>query len=358
MLEINLTSINFAPEAGSPSRAHEEPTMGDADCCENGHAHEHAHAHLPSSQHAARMEAGGFQLVSSRRRGKAPAARAATAKERAAASFLSRQWSDNGAGSEEADDAALAAVGRRVEAAMAEVRQSPFYAGLLRALRSQQPVASILCLGVGNFASSYSARCQMALALLLRDALLVDGAEACAADCCGGGDSGGGGTLHVYDPLLDAVELRYVRTARGCALRPANEAGRVAVGGRCLCLLLHCPRALYSNLLAANWGPARLPDVIVLGNSFAALADSIRPAERASTAGWCRVTRVAHLASETPCEALAGAAHAADFDHAFASSSLHSFDAASMPADGDELWERPFEPTPEAGDEGLLADFG
>jgi hypothetical protein len=321
---------------------------------EHEHAHEHEHEHIADkSQHAARMEAGGFQVVSSRKRKKAPAARAATAKEQAAASLLTRGWSSGAGASEEADDAALIAVSRRIETAMAEVKQSPFCAGLLRALRVLPPVASIVCLGVGNFASSYSARCQLALALLLRDELLVQSTE--SSDCCDDCNGGGGGKLHLYDPLFDAVELRYLRTARGCALRPANESGRVVVDGRCLFLCLHCPRALYSNLLAANWGPTCLPGVLILGNSFAALADPIRPAERASTAGWCRVTRIAHLTTETPCEALAGAAHAADFDHAFAASSLHTFDAASMA--GDELWERPFEPTPEAGDEGLLADL-
>ena len=323
---------------------------------EHEHAHEHEHEHIADrSQHTARMEAGGFQVVSSRKRKKAPAARAATAKERAAASILTRGWSSGAGASEEAIDAALVAVSRRIDSAMAEVKQSPFCTGLLRALRALPPVASIVCLGVGNFASSASARCQLALALLLRDELLVQGAE--SSECCDDCNSGGGGKLHLYDPLFDAVELHYLRAARGCTLRPANESGRVVVDGRCLFLCLHCPRALYSNLLAANWGPACLPDVLVLGNSFAALADSLRPAERASTAGWCRVTRVAHLATEAPCETLAGAAHVADFGHAFAASSLHTFDAASMPAEGDELWECAFEPTPEAGDEGLLADF-
>ena len=136
-----------------------------------------------------------------------------------------------------------------------------------------------------------------------------------------------------------------VACQQGRVLQRPRSAGSVAVPTRCG---RPTPDAASAPCL---------PDVLVLGNSFAALADSLRPAERASTAGWCRVTRVAHLATEAPCETLAGAAHVADFGHAFAASSLHTFDAASMPAEGDELWECAFEPTPEAGDEGLLADF-
>lgn len=265
-------------------------------------------------------------------------------------------------------------IGRHVKEALGELRAAPFATGLLRALRAQPAVSSIVCLGVGRFGVSRAARYQLALALLLRDELLpgqrTEAEDSDCDDCCDH-DHGHAhehehahpdedeaavpkAQLHVYDPLLSEVELLYARRA-GCAIRSANEAGRVHMPGRCLYLLLHCPRALYSNLLESNWGPHKLPHVVVIGNSFGALADVLDPAERASSARWCRVTRAAHLATETACDVLAGGA-VVGFEYAFANTSLHTFDAATMPPPEDDLWTRPFALAPEPSNEGLLDD--
>ena len=228
-----------------------------------------------------------------------------------------------------------------MDEAVAELRVSPICSGLLRALRSLPPISSIVCLGVGQFASSRPARYQLALTLLLRDELLPL-------------EAGSAAPLHIYDPTLSDLELEYARL-KGCAVRERNEAGHIALPGRTLYLLLHCPRALYSNVLDANWGPEDLHKVIVLGNSFGALADALDASER-KTVGWCRVTRAASLVKETTLEALAGRACSNDFSYAFTNTSLHTFDVGSMPAADDALWTRPFEPTPEPSGEGLLSD--
>ena len=229
-----------------------------------------------------------------------------------------------------------------MDEAVAELRVSPLCSGLLRALRSLPPISSIVCLGVGQFASSRPARYQLALALLLRDELLPS-------------EAGGDERLHIYDPALSDLELECARLA-GCAVRSSNEAGRIALPGRTLYLLLHCPRALYSNVLDANWGPEKLHKVIVLGNSFQALADALDASERTRTVGWCRVTRAASLVTETTLEALASRACSNDFDYAFSNTCLHTFDVAVMPAADDALWSRPFEPAPQPSGEGLLSD--
>jgi hypothetical protein len=272
-----------------------------------------------------------------------------------------------GAAAAESGEEELETLGRRLKVAMADVEASPFYSGLMRLLLDAQPaVDSILCLGVGSFARSYSARCQLALALLLSDALLAtahstrqhgsdDGPTADSSD---GGGVMPRGMLHVYDPVLDGVELEFLARHGRCAVRPRNEEGRIRLEGRCLCLFLHCPRQLYSNLLAANWGPRQVRGLLVLGNSFAALADSLSSSEREATAGWCRVTRIASRATEYTCDAIAGAAHTSDFDFAFANSSLHSFDAASLPAaEDDELWTRAFAPAPAPTDVGIVGEL-
>ena len=350
-----------------------------------------------SSQHAARMEDGGFTIISHRRGRGGRKGHSVAAARRAtdAAGFRYGKGgpcggsSSSSSSSATVDPAAIDTLRRRVDQAVEELRSSPLYSGLVQRLRSgPRPIDEIVCLGVGNFASQYSARSQLALALLLRDELLlqkdvVDAAEsgadqpshesstatASASDESGGGSnaadassSGSGaagatdGLLHVFDPMLEPLELQMLQREPRCAIRPRNEEGRVHLPRRrCLFLMPHCPRQLYSNVLEANWGAAHLADVLVLGNSFAALADALDPSERASTCGWCRVTRCAYLATELSCDQLGG--RAGDFEYAFANTSLHTFDAAAMPPDGDEVWTRSFEPAPPASDRGLLGDF-
>ena len=383
-------------------------------------AHAAAHAAsdaMPRSQHAARMADGGFTIISSKRRG-GRSRRAAPTREVSAAAGPSFRYSSGGgkgAASAKSDDTAavMSSLCRRVDDAKAEVRKSALYLGLLQLLRSQPPIQHIVCLGVGNFASQYSARCQLALALLLHEELLLRAGGAAAlvtggigaiAHLGAAGTAGTAGTvaeaaaavdigdtlsagsqddvaalassstlgavsrelhghepqpLHVFDPVLEELELDYLRRI-SCAIRPRNEAGRIALPGRCLHLLPHCPRQLYSNLLEANWGPDAISQLIVLGNSFSALADALDPAERASTAGWCRVTRVISLVSEHACDALSAArgGKSGDFDHAFANTSLHVFGAVeSMPPAANGLWTRPFDPSPVPTNEsGIVMD--
>ena len=266
------------------------------------------------------------------------------------------------------------AIRLRVSAAVDEMRSSPFYAALLGRLRRLSPFGSIVCLGVGRFASTRSARYQLALAFLLRDDLLAERAPAGIGSgdghgCIqhddtvrdlgarpGGESSDDDGRLHIFDPALDEAELAFVRQQTRTRLRLRNEEGRVAMCGRSLYMLLHCSRVLYSNLLEANWGAARLPHIAVLGNSFCALAEAplVSRADRESTAGWCRVTRAAPLVTEESCDTLGGG-RASDFDHAFNNTSLHTFDAAVMPPPDDALWTRPFSDPPRGGGAGVEA---
>ena len=172
--------------------------------------------------------------------------------------------------------------------------------------RAAEPPTTIVSLGVGRFAVSRAARYQLALALLFRDELLsADESE----------------PLHAFDPAWSALELRYMRERAGrCAVRPHNEAGRIALPGEghCLFLVQHCPRALYSNLLEAHWGPESLSRLIVLGNSFAALADNATGGgSGAGIEAWCRVTRAAPLVTEVSISSGRG-----ELDHAFGGTSL------------------------------------
>ena len=299
-----------------------------------------------NAQHTkTRAQEGGFTLVGKQRKGGSRTTKS-RAKLDAALSNPDRcDCHSHG----DPDEAQFVALCHRVDEARADVRATAVFASLLRTLRALPPVDAIVCLGVGRFAESRAARYQLALTLLLRDELLLRPLS---------GDGGASEpSVHVYDPMLGALELRYAVEHAGCALRPENEAGRIHMAGlRCLYICIHCPRALYSNLLAANWGPERLSKVLVLSNSFAALADALDPAEAAAAASWCRVTRVTRrqpsLVTEVPL------ASGGELEHALSNTSLHSFvEESAMPPADDEVWTRRFEgAAPEPSSDGLLAD--
>ena len=78
-----------------------------------------------------------------------------------------------------------------------------------------------------------------------------------------------------------------------------------------------------------------------LEREHARMVAALRHADNEATAGWCRVRRAAPLVDERPLEALGG--RPSDFDHAFANTSLHTFDEARMPPADDALWQRPFD---------------
>ena len=175
---------------------------------------------------------------------------------------------------------------RRVESAKAEVKASPLYTGLVKAAHSASDLVDRVPRR-GQLCQQLQCCGASPLTLLLRDELLpvdvTDDAQAghdarhassatsSAQQRHGDADADDAaddapGNLHVFDPVLDDGELRYVRSVGG-RIRPRNEEGCIVLrGGPVLYVALHCPRLLYSNLLAANWGADALPRVLILGN--------------------------------------------------------------------------------------------
>ena len=347
-----------------------------------------------------RMEDGGFSIISNRRGGggkRTPRQTVAPAKAQptppsagGAPSFRYQQRPQ-----QQPRTPTDAQLRKRVESAMSDVKASPLYEGLTK-MKSLRSVSSHCVPRRRQLFQQLQRALPARAELLLRDELLaVDVSESAPRadddsaedDCCDHDHHHGHGHehrsapksdpgLHVFDPVLDPIELRCIRGFGG-RIRPRNEEGRISLAGGCLYIALHCPRQLYSNLLDANWGADRLTDVFLLGNSFAALADAMPSSSGdglgasndasggggsggAGSGGWCRVTRVAPIVSEVTCAALAGSTQSAElasFDHAFASSSLHHFEAPRLPPPDDPLWVRPFDASPEAtGDRGLVPE--
>ncbi|XP_028820909.1 SRR1-like protein [Denticeps clupeoides] len=114
-----------------------------------------------------------------------------------------------------------------------------------------------VCYGLGSFSSCVSARYQLAMLLLLLEALRVP-VERCS----------------VYDPVFTSAECGTLRDL-GFTVLTENEEGKRAVSRPTLFYLMHCGKALYNNLLWRNWSLQALPKVMVIGNSFHGIQERI-----------------------------------------------------------------------------------
>lgn len=115
-------------------------------------------------------------------------------------------------------------------------------------------VQLLVVYGLGSPQESKAARYQLALAVLLRDLL-----RGLSLPC------------EAFDPVftpLDAALLRHW----GFTVPPHNDAAARAVTARTLFYMPHCEGWLYDNLLAANWAPAAMRRIIILGNPFSQYA--------------------------------------------------------------------------------------
>ena len=262
------------------------------------HEHEDPPERAMAGSHEDRMLAGGFTIVS-KRRGRGPPTRppreeGLVTANGARATLIGNARAAPSGDSSAADDEIL---DQRLDAAVAELRAAAFAQQLIAYVRSvgAPAIDSLLCLGVGHFASSRAARYQFALMLLLRDELRMRSAVDSSANGSAHASAANGsahasaanGSAHasayatsaadacadeplpfmVYDPVMVEAEVRCVRR-RGGSVPAHNDEGRVRIEGRrCLCYLPHCTRQLYANLLAANWGAHQLSRLVVIGNA-------------------------------------------------------------------------------------------
>ncbi|KAL8621554.1 hypothetical protein ACOMHN_026226 [Nucella lapillus] len=116
---------------------------------------------------------------------------------------------------------------------------------------------SLLVYGLGNFASCLIARHQLALVLALRQHLQIRP-----------------GRCETFDPKYTGEE-KQILVDLGFLEITTNEEGKRRVGGPILVVMPHCGKALFNNLLWANWSPQHLQHLVVLGNSFSAMLDSL-----------------------------------------------------------------------------------
>uniref|UniRef100_A0A8B9RDB8 SRR1 domain containing n=2 Tax=Astyanax mexicanus TaxID=7994 RepID=A0A8B9RDB8_ASTMX len=140
-----------------------------------------------------------------------------------------------------------------------------------------------VCYGLGNFSSCVSARYQLAMLLLLFEALQIPV-----------------GQCSMYDPVFTVTECEILKEL-GFTVLTENEEGKRAVCHPTFFYLMHCGKALYNNLLWSNWSPQVLPNVIVIGNSFLGIQE--RMLQRAFERDYNFLSHIVNVCEETslPC---------------------------------------------------------
>ncbi|KAL2609193.1 hypothetical protein R1flu_027766 [Riccia fluitans] len=103
--------------------------------------------------------------------------------------------------------------------------------------------------GVGSIYTAEIARCQLALALLIKQKFSSIG------------------QLLVYDPIMAPIECRVMRTL-GCVPLETNDSGRRAINGPTLFYMPHNEVELYDSVLRTSLNPFTLNQIVIIGNSF------------------------------------------------------------------------------------------
>ncbi|KJE92183.1 SRR1-like protein, variant [Capsaspora owczarzaki ATCC 30864] len=209
----------------------------------------------PSSplRHVDIMQADGFTLASGKRRtARAQPANPGThshsspgAAGPARAQQASPSVSGSGAGGSGSESPPSSLVVARVIEARKQLEQSDFLEEIQR----------------GTLSDSVLARYQFALCLALQEHLKIPG------------------QVHVFDPVFTVQDIAAVQQLGGAIISENEEAKRKA-SVPTLFYMPHCGGRLYNNLLWANWSPAALARVLILGNPLS------RYAERMSNASF------------------------------------------------------------------------
>ncbi|XP_077558926.1 SRR1-like protein [Haemaphysalis longicornis] len=220
---------------------------------------------------------------------------------------------------------------RRISEAEADLESSSYLADVLEVLKKcllafpgGAHVRSVVCYGLGNFASCVNARFQFALLICIRRHLSASSAE-------------------VYDPVFTEKE-RKVLTSMGFSVLEENEEGKRSVHKPTLFYMPHCGTPLYNSVLWANWDAASLNQVLILGNSFSSMWT--HKLDRALQ------EKCPFLFNVRPAVQEFGVANTFKYSDVFNDLALHSFNASVLSVD---VWSSRVEPEYGEDDEIVLA---
>ncbi|XP_076063870.1 SRR1-like protein isoform X3 [Oratosquilla oratoria] len=180
----------------------------------------------------------------------------------------------------------------------------------------EQRVVNIISFGLGHVSACRIARNQLAVLLLIKDALDSPPTE-------------------VYDPVFSKAD-KHVLKEFGLNVSEENEEGKRRITCPTLFYMPHCGKALYNNLLWANWTLSSLANCIIIGNSFATTVQNV-PKNVMEQRYWYIDKAVAHCC-EVPMESLVSQ------NDVFNDTSMHVFPSHLLPHSENEIWRHLFEP--------------
>ncbi len=123
----------------------------------------------------------------------------------------------------------------------------------------------VVCYGIGQISVFRNAEYQLALIILVIRRNIFGYFSSCK--------------FHFYDPIMNAIEIAAMEHFSGIQILQ-NEEGKRRVSAPTLFYMPHCGKALYNNLLWANWKLENLRNLIIVGNSFSGYVDKTRPTRR------------------------------------------------------------------------------
>ena len=115
-------------------------------------------------------------------------------------------------------------------------------------------IQELVCYGLGSFSESYIARYQLVFLLLVIEEMDIP-----VCNC------------HIFDPQFNDEE-KVILQDLGLNIIVENEVGKRRCNTKTLFYMPHCGKALYNNLLWANWG-TNLDNVVIIGNSFTSMVE-------------------------------------------------------------------------------------
>ncbi|XP_052781042.1 SRR1-like protein [Mya arenaria] len=216
-----------------------------------------------------------------------------------------------------------------------DLSSTQFYKNLNDSLRSHFEECGtnldIVCYGLGSFVESYIAKYQLALLHALRENLQVR-SEQC----------------EVYDPIFTADE-KGVLDELGFTVLSKNEEGKRQCNPdrTTLFYLPHCGKALYNNVLWANWGP-QLGRVVIVGNSFDSMIERTPQRILEHTANY--VVKIKQYTKESPL------AVPDQYNDVFNDTSVMSFPDDLLQEVDSDIWKENAEPVYETDDAEIVLD--
>ncbi|RWS16712.1 hypothetical protein B4U79_00769 [Dinothrombium tinctorium] len=115
----------------------------------------------------------------------------------------------------------------------------------------------LICYGLGSFRDSRCSRYQLAFFVLLKDAINYR-------------------NISIYDPIFTCYEKHILSSHYHIDVISENDRCKRCVQNGCsLFFMPHCDKILFNNLLWANWNSMCLNNIIIFGNSFQTMVNSM-----------------------------------------------------------------------------------